>query len=149
MKILVPAMRSDKPTLRKMLDTYLVELSQYEATDLKYPYLDIYWQPDQTRWPYLIQFENQTAGFILVNAWSPSGQGADFAMAEFYIIPEARQNGLGQKAASAVFAQHTGQWELGVVNANKGAYDFWDRILNRSTATQIVRGTETIFRFRT
>jgi predicted acetyltransferase len=79
----------------------------------------------------------------------PSGQGTDFAMAEFYIIPEARQDGLGQIAASAAFAQHTGQWELGVVNANTGGYEFWNRVLAKYTATQITNGPETIFRFQT
>lgn len=149
MKILVPALRSDKPMLRKMLNTYLVELSQYAATDLEYPYLDTYWREDQNRWPYLIRSKNQTVGFVLVNTWSPSGQGTEFAVAEFYIIPNARQNGLGQKAAREVFVGHTGQWELGVVNANTGAHEFWDRILAQTSATRIVRDTETIFRFRT
>ena len=149
MKILVPALQTDKPALRKMLNAYPVELSQYAPTDLQYPYLDTYWQPDQARWPYLVQIENQTVGFVLVNTWSPSGLGTKFAMAEFYIIPEARQNGLGQIAASAAFAQHTGQWELGVVNANKSAFKFWGRVLANYSATQIIGGAETIFRFQT
>jgi hypothetical protein len=71
MKILVPALQADKPTLRKMLTTYLVELSQYTTIDLEYLYLDTYWQPNQARWPYLVQVENQAVGFVLVNTWSP------------------------------------------------------------------------------
>lgn len=147
MTILIPALKSDKKILKELLCVYLEELSQYHETDTDYAYLDTYWQTDQRRWPYLIRSETQTVGFILVNAWSPSGQGTDFAMAEFYITPKARKNGLGQQAANAAFSAHPDQWELSVVRANTGVRAFWSRVLDQTNASQITHGSETIFRF--
>lgn len=147
MAMLIPASKSNKKTLRVMLDIYLLELSQYQDIDLDYPYLDSYWQEDQARWPYLMQSKTAPAGFVLVNTWSPSGQVTDFAIAEFFIAPNARKNGLGQQAAQEAFSTHPGQWELSVSNTNNVAKKFWLRVLAKTNATQIAHGSKTIFRF--
>ncbi|TCQ03294.1 hypothetical protein C8J34_1128 [Rhizobium sp. PP-F2F-G36] len=55
-----------------MLSAYLRELSQYGEVDHEYRFFDSYWV-DRDRWPYIIAVGERTAGFALVNTWSPSG----------------------------------------------------------------------------
>jgi predicted acetyltransferase/catechol 2,3-dioxygenase-like lactoylglutathione lyase family enzyme len=147
-----PAVASDKPRLRNLLTEYLSELSTYGDVNLAYPFFDAYWQNESCRWPYLVQKNVELVGFALVNNWSPSGIGTDFAMAEFYIIPEARSHGIGLHAATAVLLEHPGVWELSVMALNASAQRFWPKVLEAADVRQferIERAGETIYRFRT
>jgi predicted acetyltransferase len=99
-----------KPHLRNLLSDYLLELSRYDEVDLNY--LDAYWEEIESRWPYLIERNDQCVGFTFVDKWSPSGRGTDFSMAEFYIVPDARPHGVGRDAAEAILHAHSGVWEL-------------------------------------
>ena len=146
-----PALASDKPRLRHLLADYLLELSTYGDVNLAYPFFDAYWQIGSCRWPYLVQNNDKLVGFALVNKWSPSGRGTDFAMAEFYIAPEARGQRIGLNAAKAVLLQHPGVWELSVMALNASAQRFWPKVLEAAEVRQIERMNregETIYRFR-
>ena len=87
---ILAASETQKPELRDMLSIYLGELSQYGDVDLEYRYFDSYWL-DKNRWPYLIVKDQRSAGFALINTWSSSGKGTDFAIAEFFVLPEFRR----------------------------------------------------------
>lgn len=124
-----PAALSDKPTLKAELAHYLRELSQFGDVNQDYPYLDLYWQTGEQRWPYLIRSGPELAGFALVNAHSVTPQPVDFAMAEFFIRPEQRGTGLGLAAMEALFARHPGTWQIAVMLGNHQARRFWQRVL--------------------
>jgi predicted acetyltransferase len=83
------------------MQDYLAELSRYGEVNAAYPHFDAYWSEDD-RWPYLIEVDDQLAGFALVNKWSPSHQGTDFAVAEFYILPDFRNAGIGGRACDGM-----------------------------------------------
>lgn len=145
---LVPARIPDKTVIQNMLTPYLMELSPNAPRTSNYPYLDTYWQPNQNRWPYLIQLSGQTIGFTFINQHAPSGQPTDFVMAEFYIRPDARKKGHGKRAAAQAFVQHPGQWELAVGTRNIRAKAFWTNVLAPLRPTQFPGTNETIFRFK-
>jgi predicted acetyltransferase len=86
---------SQRPLLAAMLSDCLREL----GADGDYPYLPLYWR-EVGRYPYLMLSDRQTAGFALVRRLD----SATVEMAEFYIKPEWRRNGLGQRAAHSLFA---------------------------------------------
>ncbi len=46
------------------------------------------------RWPYLIEIDDQLAGFCIREQLVALGQSTDFAIAEFYILPRLRKSGL-------------------------------------------------------
>lgn len=131
---LSPVSVGDKSALRTMFDAYLIELAamvdprrlQGDPTD--YGYFDAYWQ-EAARRPFWILDDGARAGFLLINAYSPSGLGCDQAIAEFCIAPEHRRAGLGMAAAKAAFGRATGRWELQVFRANPGGMAFWPRAI--------------------
>ncbi len=127
----LPASLSDKPIIKAQLAHYLLELSQFGDVDQDYPYLDLYWQAAESRWPYLIKAGAEAVGFALINAHSVTPQPVDFAMAEFFIRPEQRGTGLSLAAAEVLFARHTGTWEIAVMVGNHQARRFWQRVLER------------------
>lgn len=141
----------EKPQLRSLLTDCLAELSQYGEVDVDYPYLDLYWTPSERRWPYLIRLCREAVGFVLVNTCSPSGKDADFAMAEFYIVPDARRSGIGRDAAKSVLLTHAGTWELSIMSANAPAQRFWPKVIAAAQASAVERmegDGEMIYRFR-
>jgi predicted acetyltransferase len=111
-----------------MLSAYLRELSQYGDVDHEYRFFDSYWV-DRERRPYIIAIGERTGGFALVNTWSPSGKGADFAVAEFYVLPEFRGTGVGKQAFTSLLHNRSGIWELSVMSKNEAGKAFWQRAL--------------------
>jgi predicted acetyltransferase len=128
----------DQPIVRGLLTDCLKELSAFGAVDPAYPHFDDYWT-DAARWPYVIEADDETIGFIFVNRWSPSGRGTDHAVAEFYIAPLWRRRGYGIEAARQVLRRHPGQWELAVFNRNETARAFWPMAIARADATSCQR----------
>ena len=144
------ALVEEKSLLRGLFDNYLSELDMYGDVDAAYSYFDAYWEADERRWPYLIRQGHEIVGFALVSTWSPSGKGTDFSIAEFYIMPKARQSGVGREAAKSVFQRHAGLWELSIMSLNKPAKRFWPKAIEASQASaieQIEAEGETIYRF--
>lgn len=144
---LAPA--EDKLIMRRLVDAYATEMAAYgEGEPLRY--FEAYWR-DASRWPYLIQRDAAVVGFVWVNTWSPSGRGTDFAVAEFYVAPEARRSGVGRDAAAAVFQAHPGRWELAVLPSNAAALIFWLKAIaaveGRDAERLDVAG-QSVFRFR-
>lgn len=106
---------SDKPILKGMLEAYLSELLAFGDTGGQYPYFDACWQEADIRWPYLFLEGEVPVGLALVRA--PQEGGADFSMAEFSIVPSARQSGCGCKMAAAVIRWHPGSWHVAIMAA--------------------------------
>jgi len=136
---LEPALAAHKPYLRSLLSDYLVEFEQYGGSGPDYPYFDAYWEQPDHRWPILIQLEGRCVGFAFVNTWSPSGKGTDFAIAEFYVVPDARRHGVGLEAAKRVLNSRSGQWELSIMERNAPAQKFWPRVIEAVGAEDVER----------
>jgi predicted acetyltransferase len=129
---------AEKPNVREMLSVYLRELGQYGDVDYEYRFLDSYWI-DPDRWPYIILVGERTAGFALINTWSPSGKGTDFAVAEFYVLPEFRGSGVGRQAFSSLLSDRPGMWEFSVMSKNEAGKAFWERALEKAAVSKIER----------
>lgn len=125
---LLTANETKKSEVWDMLSAYLRELSQYGDVDLEYFFFERYWL-DSDRWPYIIVKDERTAGFALINTWSPSGKGTDFAVAEFYVLPEFRGTGVGKQAFSSLLRTRSGNWELSVMSNNEAGKAFWEKAL--------------------
>ncbi len=115
---------AEKAEFRDMLSTYLLDLKRFGAVDLSYPFFETYWT-DKSRWPYFIERDSEIAGFVLLNTWSPSGKGTDFAIAEFCVFPEYRKTGIGQAVFHRLLKSRPGIWEIGVMRRNQPACAFW------------------------
>ncbi|MBW6420408.1 GNAT family N-acetyltransferase [Rhizobium sp. XQZ8] len=136
---LEPALAAHLPLLRSLLSDCLTEFEKYGGSGPDYPYFDAYWEQPDHRWPYLIRLDDRYAGFAFVNTWSPSGRGTDFAIAEFYVVPDARGRGVGFEAAKTILNERPGQWELSVMARNAPAQKFWPRIIDAIGAGDVER----------
>lgn len=122
------ALLEDKGVLRRMLQLYLHDMSEFTGDDLDahgehgYKYLDNYWT-EEGRYPFIFRIENKLAGFALV--WR---KPEEYRMAEFSILPKYRRKGLGKLAAETVIRRFGGRWAIYQLPTNLPAQKFWDQV---------------------
>lgn len=125
-----PVSPADKDILWALLQAHLSELSPYYGDPphtqdcFPYPYFEDYFS-DAARRAYFLVQGGRSVGFALLNQHSPLGRDLDWAMAEFYIRPAHRRQGLARQAASLLFRAHPGRWELKFSRENTAARRFW------------------------
>jgi predicted acetyltransferase len=90
------------------------------------------WFNDPSARPFVILADGQRAGFALV-ARPPEfpRRTADYRMAEFFVVGEARRRGVGAGAATLLFTRFAGQWEVVEDEYNRPALAFWRRVIGR------------------
>lgn len=155
------AQAEDRAVVGNLLQLYLHDSSEYQdgagigADGLfAYPHFDSYWCGDPARSVHILRVEGALAGFAFVNDWSPSGQGVDHGLAEFFVLRAHRRSGVGWEAASRLFEALPGVWEVAVSGPNVPAVNFWRTALRadpisdlKESAGDGTRWTGTIFRF--
>lgn len=70
---------------------------------------------------YLFERDRGPLGFALVSGLTTQPQ----LVSEFFVLRGARRQGVGRRAAEALFARHPGTWEIPFQEANAGAARFW------------------------
>ena len=80
---------------------------------------------------YILFFSNRPAGFCVVET-----SLSQTSMAEFYIVPEMRRQGLGASFAFHIFNLYPGSWEVKELEGAKKAIAFW-----RSTIKDYTNGS--------
>ena len=90
------------------------------------------WFNDPSARPFVILADGQRTGFALV-VRPPEfpRRVADYRMAEFYVVNEARRRGVGAGAATLLFTRFGGQWEVVEDEYNRPALAFWRRVIGR------------------
>jgi predicted acetyltransferase len=154
---LEPVAFEDKAALREILDPYLiahadlVDPLRVHGDPTVHEYFDLYWVEPQRR-PHWITLGGERVGFVLVNAYSPSGLGVDHAISEFCVDPAHRRGGVGTLAVRAVLTSWPGLWELQTYHANLDGMAFWPRAIAAVRPAQwevLEREDRVIHRFRT
>jgi predicted acetyltransferase len=111
------------------------------------------WFNDSAAHPFVILSGSNRAGFALVTRPSAFPRpGADFRMAEFFIVEAARRRGVGAGAAALLFARFNGSWEVLEDQSNRAALAFWRRVIGQQTGgryTETREAGEVCHRFRT
>ena len=156
------ASAEDRAPVANLLQLYLHDSSEFgtgrdvdNAGLFSYPHFDSYWSGDLARSVHVFRVEGTLAGFAFVNDWSPSGQGVDHALAEFFVLRAYRRSGIGWEAASRLFEGLPGAWEVAVAGPNVPAVNFWRTALRADSIRELkempgdgARWDGTIFRFR-
>jgi len=155
------ALPDDREPVSNLLQLYLHDFSEI-VSDIEveesglFPCSDFdeYWGDDASLRVYVLRLDGALAGFAFVNDWSPSGQGVDFGLAEFFVLRSQRRSGVGWEAANQVFASLPGRWEVAVRATNVPAINFWRTALRdeaigglEEIAGDGERWDGTIFRF--
>ncbi len=131
-----PIRYEDKMILRRLIQLYLHDFSEFEPLELNehgefdYRYLDHYWAPDdgEARHAFFIRVDAKRAGFALVRVVN----GVN-VFAEFFVMRSFRGAGVGSAAARAVLARLPGKWLVHQVPANLPAQAFWRRVISELT----------------
>ena len=120
----VDASETDRPVLRRLIELYRHDFSEFDDTDVDshgefgYRYLDHYWtEPD--RHAFLIRCDGRWAGFALVRSGDPHD------MAEFFVMRKYRRSGVGREAAREVLHRFPGRWTVRQLLTNPAATEFW------------------------
>lgn len=130
--VIEPVPYSGKSVMRRMLELYLYDFSEFTHDDLDehgefgYRYLDHYWatNPDDERFPFFIRVGGKICGFALVRL-----KGGRYSMAEFFVMRAYRRGGIGSQAARAVFDRFPGDWDVWQLASNLAAQAFWRKVV--------------------
>lgn len=137
-----PASIPEKPILRRLMELYEYDFSEFDAADVgptglyDYPYLDHYWvEPEHgERHPFLVRVDGNLAGFVLVARYNYlTGKKDTWVMAEFFIMRKYRRRGVGEHVARYIFDQFPGPWQVGQISENQPAIAFWHKVIGRYT----------------
>lgn len=134
-----PAESAERPIIRRLMELYQYDFSEFDGADLgplglyDYPYLDHYWvEPERS--PFLVRVEGKLAGLVLVSRYNYLTGARDcWAMAEFFIMRKYRHQGIGEHVARSIFDQFPGAWQVGQIIENQPAISFWRKVISRYT----------------
>ncbi|ADG25502.1 TPA: GNAT family N-acetyltransferase [Legionella pneumophila] len=149
---LIEATLSNYPVIQNMARFYVYDMSRYcgfiseewacppdglyESYDFK-----IYFT-DPERKAFLIQIENELAGFALLNKFGT--QAVDWNMGEFFILAKFQGKGIGQSVAHQLWRTHPGEWEISVIPENIPALSFWRQAVMTYTLNQYKEQIKTV-----
>ncbi|WKZ38240.1 MAG: GNAT family N-acetyltransferase [Anaerolineales bacterium] len=108
--------RSDRSLIRRMLELYLYDFSEYDGSDLDnhasfgYGDLDYFWF-EPTHAAFLITVDEKLAGFVLVDN-EVMLAGSERSISEFFVMRKYRRHGVGKHSASEVFTRHESEGRL-------------------------------------
>jgi predicted acetyltransferase len=125
---LVEALAEDKTVVRRLLQLYHYDFSEFDGEDVNphgeylHRYFDEYWT-DPDRKAFLLQVDGSWAGFALVFTGEPHD------IAEFFVMRKYRRLGVGARAAATLFARFPGRWTVRQQVTNPAATAFWRRAI--------------------
>ncbi|MCT8138430.1 GNAT family N-acetyltransferase [Anaerobacillus sp. CMMVII] len=92
---------------------------------------NIWWEKPEVLFPFLILVDERPAGFILIATPPHCTKGIDYFVNEFFLLRPFRGKGLAEHAASIVFDQFRGKWELFTNPSEKNivGQKFWRRTI--------------------
>jgi predicted acetyltransferase len=125
--------RESAPILDNLFELYAYEFSEHMPLRIKASGRfeltpgDAWWTRED-HFAYLIKFGAELAGFALVRAGSRVTGAPDVMdVAEFFVLRGLRREGIGRRAAHALFSAFSRAWEIRVRRTNVGALEFWSR----------------------
>jgi predicted acetyltransferase len=132
--------RSERSLIRRMMELYMHDFSEFDGSDLDehgqfgYGDLDYFWF-EPTHAAFLVTVDEKLAGFVLVDNEVVMDE-SQRSITEFFIVRKYRRQGVGKFVATAVFNQFPAKWEVRVITENVPAQKFWRQIIAEYTSNQ-------------
>jgi predicted acetyltransferase len=129
--------RSERELIRRMLQLYMYDFSEYEDEDLDehglftYGDLDYFWF-EPTHAAFLVTVDGKLGGFVLVSN-EVTLEESERLLAEFFVVRKYRRQGVGREVARKVFDSLPGRWEVHVIERNVPAQAFWRQVVAEYT----------------
>ena len=135
---LQPIVREQAHVLGNLFELYAHDFSEYvrlvmrENGRFEVPFGGERWWNDEGHHPFFIRTDGELCGFALVARGSRVTDDRDVMdVTQFFVVRGARRQGVGQRAAHAVFALFPGRWEVRVRCDNAPALRFWTRVVEQ------------------
>ncbi len=129
--------RPERELIRRMMELYLHDFSEFEGSDLNehgvfgYGDLDYFWF-EATHAAYIVRVDQQLGGFVLIDN-EVVIEDNERSLTEFFVLRKYRRKGVGRAVAQRVFDELPGKWEVRVIAANTPAQGFWRRVISDYT----------------
>lgn len=134
---LIKATLEDYPLIENMWRFYVYDMGRYCGfnegwecpTSLSFVPDDLtHYFVDQTRKAFLVKVGGEIAGFVLLNKVGTKPE-VNWNVGEFFIHGKYQGKGIGEQAAVQIFEEFPGVWEVTVTPENKGALNFWRKVI--------------------
>ena len=138
------ALRVDEATideasiLHNLGELYVHDFSEITLTELNdagrfdHDFWRECWSGERT--PYLLRVDDHLAGFAIVARGSRlADDPAVHDLAEFFVVRRYRRQGVGTRAAAAIFGLRRGRWEVRERTGNAAARAFWRKAIGAYT----------------
>ncbi len=135
--LLCPLTEADVPAVERLWQLYSHDMSEIRGTlpnqeGLYKPgrlatYLG---DPDNVD-GYLIRHREAPAGFAFVSGVADELR----TMGDLFVVRAARRQGVGNAVVGELFARYRGDWEIGFQGHNRGAPEFWRRVVSDAVGT--------------
>ncbi|MCG2786483.1 MAG: GNAT family N-acetyltransferase [Anaerolineae bacterium] len=129
--------RSDRNLVRRLMELYQYDFSEFDEQDLDehgcfgYGDLDYFWfEPTHAVFP--VTVDEKLAGFVLIDN-EVVVTGNERSVTEFFIMRKYRRQGVGKQVAIEVFRRLPAKWEVRVIEKNAPAQAFWRRVIAEYT----------------
>ena len=143
---IIKASKADQEIIQNLARFYIYDLSEFQKR--KCPDNGLYEDEDYISFwtvkghhPFLIKYESELAGFVLMEEGG-SSEDIDYNIAEFFIIRKFRKQGLSKTVAIEIFNMYPGNWELMAISNNSPAIAFWEKTLESFTGGNYTRALE-------
>jgi predicted acetyltransferase len=150
---IVKATLEQEPLAKSLWELFLHDLSEF--TDESWMGNDGEWQPPWGKWErppedrpaqpeamqtVLVHVDHRPAGCATV-AFAPRvyiTPGRDVCMAGFFILKGYRRRGVGRQVAHSLFERFPGKWEVGYMEKNTQAGQFWNAVVAEYTGGNFI-----------
>ncbi len=137
---LVPAGPQHKSVIQNMARFYAYDMSKYCGHNPNWEFPDdgLYEAHDFSEFfeplhfPFLIQIDNELAGFALISK-KGSSKDVDWDLGEFFIVGKFQRKGIGRQVAKQIFDRFPGTWEVRQMPDNTPAIKFWKTVIHDYT----------------
>ena len=138
---LLPITNRNLPVLQNLMQLYLYDFSVYlDDEDGRMDQNGLYdpgfslkrYVAGTDSWGNLARQDDQFVGFVLLSSRVRNkeiGRSVD----EFFVLRKFRRQGVGRTLAFAAFDTFAGYWEIGQIEQNRPAQDFWRTIIKEYT----------------
>lgn len=137
--ILVRVERDKFNILENLMDLYLQDLSAFSKElnvnaqgKFVYEGLEYYLSENELR-PFFIYYNDELAGFVLLNSGKFVPIAVDYSIHEFFILKAFRKNGIGKRAAKIIFNEYPGIYKIEQLNGNYAATEFWKAVYKENS----------------
>lgn len=136
---IINASLNDRALIENLLQLYIYDFTEFTNAAITenglykiMPDFDTYWTHSRSNVPYLINVDEEIAGFILIKKLDEPRKMN--YLSHFFILRKFRRKGVGRKAAVHIFKLFGGEWGLHHLENNVPAQKFWDRIIDEISA---------------